>query len=219
LQKEKGKTSIHSVHVLNTQFEPQLFSDNERVKEDSFDWLDQAMTVGEMLGAKYYTFHGIARYKKATRSGDNDDFSKLAKGLCEIDEFCQSRHGIALSLENVEWALAHRPIFFEKIHAYLPHLHTVFDCKQARISGYDTAEYLRVMKNVSHAHLSDVDERGQVCLPGKGKTDFKQLLFRLKETGFDGPILIEVYKDNYGDLIELKNACEFLEELIYKYSL
>lgn len=219
IQKNKGTMEAHSVHVLNAQIEPQLFSDNARVKEDSFFWLDKAMEAGACFGAKYYTFHGIARYKKATRPGFNDDIERYAKGLAEIDAFCKDRHGIALALENVEWALANRPQFFSRVHEYLPNLYTVLDTKQVRISGYEMADYLESMQNIAHVHLSDVDENGRICLPGKGTFPFQDLFFRLRDKGFDGPVLIEVYKDNYEDLAQLKKSCLFLEELIYKYSL
>ena len=37
LRGRKGQTEVHSAHVLTTQFEPQLYSVNERAKKDSFE--------------------------------------------------------------------------------------------------------------------------------------------------------------------------------------
>ena len=87
LAEKKGRVRVHSVHVLNTQFEPQLFSGNPRVKKDAFFWLERAMRAGQALGAKYYTFHGIARIKRASRSGEKDNFAAWGGGLREISEF------------------------------------------------------------------------------------------------------------------------------------
>ena len=219
LNERKKGVDVHSVHVLNTQFEPQLFSSSERVKKDSFDMLGRAMSAGKEFGAKYYTFHGIARYKKATRSGKNDDFALWGRGLKEISDFCEN-YGIKACLENVEWSIGNRPEVFEKIAAVYPELLCVLDSKQARISGYPVEEYIKVMQNrIVHAHLSDLDENGKICLPGAGKTDFDELLKRLDGAGFDGPLLIEVYKDDYKELAEIKRSVEFLQEKIYKYSL
>ena len=39
LNARRGGVEIHSVHVLNTQFEPQLFNSNPRVCGDAFYWL------------------------------------------------------------------------------------------------------------------------------------------------------------------------------------
>ena len=53
-------------------------------------------------------------------------------------------------------------------------------------------------------------------MPGQGTFDFETLLRRLVDVGYDGPLLIEAYKDDYGELIELKQACEYLQEILYK---
>lgn len=218
LSKRKGQVCVHSVHVLNTQFEPQLFNDNPRVKNDSYEWLKKAMETGEELGAEYYTFHGIARIRRASRSGEKDNFKAWGKGLKEVSDFC-GKFGIKLCLENVEWAMYNRPGFFGRVLEYCPELSGVLDVKQARISGYPYAMYLKEMKGrLAHVHVSDVDERGRICLPGKGIFDFPELLKRLGDADFDGPLLVEVYKDDFSRPEELKESCNYLDELIYKYS-
>jgi sugar phosphate isomerase/epimerase len=55
-----------------------------------------------------------------------------------------------------------------------------------------------------------------MCLPGKGVFNFSLLIDRLKDVGFDGALLIEVYKDDYKEESELKTSCEFVNELLYK---
>ena len=218
LAERKGQVRVHSLHILNTQFEPQLFNMNPRVKADAYAWLKKAMEAGRELGAKHYTFHGIARIKRASRSGEKDNFSAWGKGLAEIDGFCRG-YGIDLCLENVEWALYNRPGFFRSVLDYCPSLSGVLDIKQARISGFPYTMYLTEMAGrISHVHVSDVDNCGKICLPGKGIFDFSELLKRLNGAGFDGPLFIEVYKDDFKEAKELKESCDYLDELIYKYS-
>ncbi|MBQ5926671.1 MAG: sugar phosphate isomerase/epimerase [Clostridia bacterium] len=218
IAQKKGNLQVHSVHVLNTQFEPQLFSTCDRVKADSFEWLKKAMEGAREFGAKCYTFHGIARYKKAARLGINDDFRYWSKCLKEISATCDG-YGIELCLENVEWSVFNRPEVFEKISGYYPELKGVLDIKQARISGFALEEYIKVMEGkIAHAHLSDIDANGKICLPGQGIIDFDALFKRLNGAGFDGPAFIEVYKDDYKELSEIKRSVEFLQEKIYKYS-
>ena len=53
LASRKGDLQVNSVHVLNTQFEPQLFGGHPRAKKDAFDILDTAMSGAEVFGAKY----------------------------------------------------------------------------------------------------------------------------------------------------------------------
>lgn len=77
--KGKGGLCVHSMHVLNTQFEPQLFASHPRVRADAFGWLEKALAGGRALGAAFYTFHGTARIKRAARSGERDDLTALGK--------------------------------------------------------------------------------------------------------------------------------------------
>jgi sugar phosphate isomerase/epimerase len=216
INERKGQVRVHSVHVLNTQFEPQLFSAYERTKNDAFFWLGKAMSAAREFGATHYTFHGTARYKKAARSGKNDDFSSIAKGIEEIVDFCKG-FGVELCLENVEWATYNRPGVFSKISEGVPQMKGVLDIKQARISEYPYHLYLEEMgEKLAYVHISDIDEKGKMCLPGKGVFNFAELIKRLQDVGFDGALIIEVYENDYKTEEELKTSCEYMQELLYK---
>ena len=213
---DRGRVAINSIHVLNTQFEPQLFAAHEKVKTDAYFWLNRALSAAQTMGAKYYTFHGTARYKLASRNPENDNFSKLRSDFFQIAQTCQ-RYGVTLCLENVEWATYNRVGVFEQIAPYVPSLKGVLDIKQARLSGYDYHQYLQEMgEKIAYVHVSDVDEQGKMCLPGKGIFDFSQLISRLKDVGFDGALLIEAYEKDYQNEQELKESYNFLSELLYK---
>lgn len=214
LASKKGNVEVFSVHDLNTQFEPQLFSEHERAKADAFFWLEKVMEAGRELGASHYTFHGTARYKKGTRSGALDNFESIGKSFLEIYETC-AKYGLKLCLENVEWATYNRTGVFEKIKRYAPDLGGVLDIKQARISGYDYKDYLLEMgESITHVHISDFSKEGKMCLPGKGNFDFKELIARLKDVGFDGPLIIEAYKDDYRFIEELKESVQFIQSIL-----
>ncbi len=213
LLSRRGKLEIGSVHLLNTQFEPQLFGAHPRAKADAFRILDGAMASAHIFGASRYTFHGTTRLKK---NAAPPDYGKLGARFCEISAACAA-HGVRLCLENVHWALYNEPGIFRKVKAYCPQLSGVFDVKQARLSCYPYQMYIKDMEgSISHVHLSDVDERGRICLPGKGIFGFEECFRRLKDAGFDGAALIEVYAGDYGGYGELKESCDYLDELIYK---
>ena len=219
LNERKGDLTVNSVHILNTQFEPQLFNAHPRVRGDAYAWLDKVLQCANILGAPYYTFHGISRVKRDSRSGDKDNFNAIINGFAGIIQEC-SRYGVTLCLENVEWSSYNRVGFFAKIKDELPNLKTVLDIKQARISEYPYLAYLDEMADrLAYLHISDLDERGNICLPSsKGKFDFETLIKRLKDNGFDGALLIEVYTGDYGDETELKTACDYIDELLYKHN-
>ena len=209
----RGALKVNSVHLLNTQFEPQLFGQHPRAKADAFRILDGAMASARIFGAERYTFHGITRLKKNSAP---PDYKKTGKSFCEISECCAA-HGVRLCLENVHWAFYNEPGIFGRVKEYCPDLSGVFDVKQARLSCYPYQMYIKDMEGcISHVHLSDVNERGKICLPGKGTFDFEECLRRLKDAGFDGAALIEVYANDYGDYRELKQACDYIDEIIYK---
>ena len=218
LVEKKGNIRLNSVHILNTQFEPQLFGAHPRVKADAFALLNKVLRCANILGTPYYTFHGTARVKRASRSGKRDNFPAMLRAFQEISNTCQS-HGVTLCLENVEWATYNREGVFQIIAKEVPDLKGVLDIKQARISGVPYEKYLLEMNDrLAYVHLSDIDNQGKMCLPGRGVFDFDTLILQLKDIGFNGDLLIEVYADDYREEIELKHACDFLNERLYKYN-
>ncbi len=218
LASRKEGVEVNSVHILNTQFEPQLFNMHPRVRSDAYAWLDKVLDCANILGAPYYTFHGTARVKRASRSGERDDFEAMIRGFDGIITACKSKN-VTLCLENVEWSTYNRVGVFERIKKELPDLCGVLDIKQARISGQPYEQYLQEMgERLKYVHISDIDENGRMCLPGKGTFDFQTLVKRLQDIGFDGALLIEVYIQDYGKEQELKTACEYIDEILYKYT-
>lgn len=214
LLQRKGDLNLSSFHVLNTQFEPQLYVDHARAREDAYGWLKKALTSAQILGAKNYTFHGIARLKRTFK----EDIPRVAELTEEIARFCKP-FGVSLCYENVEWAFYNRPGIFKELKARCPSLKGVLDIKQARISGYDYRDYLAEMGGaISHVHVSDIDEAGKLCLPGRGTFDFDELFNRLCGVGFTGAVLIENYAGDYSDLGQVKASYEFLAEKADKYS-
>lgn len=200
---------VHSVHVLPLNFEPQLFFDSRRSRGDGYYWLDQVMRSAQLLGAHNYTFHGFMRKKEYV-----DDFNALSGYIRGVTDFC-ARYGVKVCLENVCWSLYNRPGVFTELKNRGADICGVFDIKQARKSGYPYPMYLRDMAGaISHAHLSDVDENGDTCLPGEGVTDFEEVLRRLKDAGFDGAAIIEA--EQFDDVLRLERALNHIKEIAYK---
>lgn len=208
-----GSMHIHSVHTLTTQFEPQLYSLNVRAQQDSFDLLESTMQAAQIMGAKYYTFHGGARFKRTPFSLDFDRVGDITN---RIVEKCLN-HGVQLAYENVHWGYYNYIGFFSQLKARVPNLKGTFDIKQARQSGIFYGDFIEEMKNsIVTAHISDVDENGKMCLPGKGVTDFKEVFTRLKDAGFDGAILLEAYPSDFKTMKELYDSYNYITQLADK---
>ena len=213
IKKLKDGMDIHSVHTLTTQFEPQLYSVNERAKKDSFILLERTMQAAEAMGAKYYTFHGGARFKKTPMVLDMD---KVGAETADILSVCK-KHGVLLAYENVHWGYYNYIGFFAELEKRVPELKGTFDIKQARQSGIPYKEYISEMgESIVTAHISDINTDGKMCLPGNGVIDFGEVFSRLKDVGFNGAILIEAYPSDYKELSELYRSLDFVSETAYK---
>ncbi len=209
----KGNIDVHSVHVLTTQFEPQLYSINQRAQADSFKLLDMAMSSAEQFNAKYYTFHGGARFKKTPYVINYDRVGEITQRVID----CAKKHNITLAYENVHWGYYNYIGFFKEIKKRTSGLKATLDIKQARQSGISYTEFIDEMKgDIVTVHLSDIDENGKMCLPGKGTTDLKEMFLRLNDVGFDGAMLIEAYTSDYDSLNDLLDCREYLSNLANK---
>ena len=213
LKERKGDLKVHSIHTLNTHFEPQLFGANPRAIDDAYSIFKDCLLSAKNLGATCYTLHGIARFKKNVLY---NEYEKIGKMMHKAKDFASS-YGIDLCLENVEWAYYNHVGFYKNISKYCENLSTCLDVKQARISGDSYKDYIEEMgSNIKTVHLSDVDCAGKIVLPGKGTFDFEDLFKRLRDYNFNGNMLIEVYTGDYGEISELKDSLDYLRELKYK---
>ncbi len=213
IKKMKGDIDVHSIHTLTTQFEPTLYSQNDRAQKESFDLLEGTLSAGEIIGAKYYTFHGVARVKRVPMT---IDFDRVGRITNDIITSCK-KHDMALAYENVHWAYYNYIGFFSELKKRCPDLKGTFDLKQARQSNINYREFIDEMKgDIVTAHLSDVKEDGKMCLPGKGTVDFDEMFSRLRDVGFDGALILEVYKNDFERLEELMESYYYIKEKAQK---
>ncbi len=210
LLERKGNLTVHSIHTLNTHFEPQLFGASPRAVQDAYKIMASCLNTAKILGAKNYTLHGIARFKKDAKY---NNYAVIGEKMQKLKSFCES-FDVNLCLENVEWAYYNHVGFYSEIEPYCKGLKTCLDIKQARISTDSYIDYINEMgNNINTVHLSDVTNTGKICLPGKGNFDFEDLFKRLKDVNFNGAMLIEVYYDNYSEINEIKDSLNYLRDL------
>ncbi len=210
LGKVKGNVNVHSIHTLTTQFEPQLYSINQRAQSDSFKLLEMTMSSAKEFGAKYYTFHGGARFKKTPIRLDFERVGKITQQIIEVAK----KHDITLAYENVHWGYYNYIGFFEELRKHTKGLKATLDIKQARQSNIGYAEFINEMnKDIVTVHLSDVDAKGKMCLPKNGITDFGDLFNRLNDVGFNGALIIEAYQSDYNTFEELFDSLDYINNL------
>lgn len=207
--KESG-ANVHSVHTLNQHFEPELFNNNLRTREDAEEWLYFVLNNAKAMGAKYYTFHGIPKLKSKAY---HVDFATLGPKVKSINDICQM-YGVRLCYENVHWSLYDKPGFFRQLAPYDPQLRATLDIKQAMQANADYRDFLQDMGDrLATVHVCDYDREGRLCLPAKGIFDFKELFCRLADQGFEGAVLIEAYEKDYQQECELKDSLDYLKSI------
>lgn len=211
LEKRKGSLRVHSIHTLNTHFEPQLFSDCERTRNDALNIYESCLKVARILGASCYTLHGKARFKRGVVYDNYEEIGGYMSVICDLAK----KYGVELCLENVEWAYYNKIGFFENVKKYCADLRACLDVKQARVSGFDYKRYIEETgDSLRTVHLSDVDENGRTALPTKsGCFNFEELFEILAYNGFKGNCLIEVYKDNFQTTSDLKASLDYLRNI------
>lgn len=200
---------IGSVHAFSLQFEPMLFSAHERARLEALDIYKQVLDAASILNAQSYVFHGPANMKRARNLVLN--YSSIAERIQPLADLAR-KQGIKLSWENVHWCWYSSPDFVQQLLPLLTpqSLWFTFDLKQAVQAGYEPAEFLRQTQGtLSNVHICDVrfDETlGCVpMLPLHGGVNFDELIILLKENGYRGPVIYEVYSHNYSNHDELLN--------------
>ncbi|HIY98644.1 MAG TPA: sugar phosphate isomerase/epimerase [Firmicutes bacterium] len=210
---DRGGVRINSVHALTNQFEPELFGKGLRAHADAITTFTRVCEAGETLGAKYYVFHGATRLKPAVKYVFDYGFlAERVNGLCDI----AGSHGITLTYENVHWAYFSVPEYFEKLSPLCPRLGATLDIKQAMQSRLDYADFMKVMGGrLKTVHLCNYTESGRLVMPHskEGVFDFRLLFKRLKDAGFDGACLIEVYSSCYSGFGEIKESLDYLNDI------
>ena len=202
--------SVHSIHTLTNQFEPQLTNRVKRTRDDALDIFRQVLASASNLGAKYYTFHGGAILKVSQK---NINFSYLG---AQMNELCNiaGEYGVELCQENVHWAVYQKPGFMSNILRYAPNLKSCLDIKQAMQSGYDYRDYLAEMSTtLKTVHICDYDSDGLKPI-GEGSFDFRELVSRLRDVGYDGPMIVELYSGDYKDYEQVKRSVEYINNII-----
>ncbi|MDE5616594.1 MAG: sugar phosphate isomerase/epimerase [Clostridia bacterium] len=203
---------VHSVHALTNQFEPELFSLNDRAYADSLATFEKVLRLGKKIGAKHYTFHGATMLKRAVKY--NFDFNHISARVNYLTELAAD-YGIKFCYENVHWTYFSTPEYFNTLKKLCPDLGCTLDIKQARQSGIDYTEYLDVMQDrLKTVHLCDYDSDGKTAIPGRGVFDFVTLFKRLRDIDFDGACLMELYAKDYKDDKDLEESYGFLKDCL-----
>lgn len=197
----------HAIHPHTSFMEPHfLFSIYERRADEMVDNYKRNFEAAARLGARYLVLHG-------DRSGSPLPLETSLERYERLYDL-GATFGVRVAQENV---VRFRAEDLDYIRALRRHLGDkaafVLDVKQTVRCGHAIEAVADAMGDaIVHVHVSDNTAEQDCLLPGKGTFDYGRLRKVLTDRGYDGAVLVELYRRNFGDPTELAQAVAWLGE-------
>ncbi len=199
---------VSAVHPYSSFMEPFfLFAPYERRADDGFEMYKPQFEAAARLGAPLLILHGA---KPLYQLSDE----KLLERYERLYDLGRS-FGVTLAQENVnKFSSAELSYLHSMKTALGEKAKFVFDIKQSGRCGLDPLQVIETMGDaIVHVHISDRDATCDCLPPGDGTRDFKAVLQALRRVGYDGVLMLELYRPNFESAEDLKRSRAFLEEI------
>ena len=206
--RDKYGMKISAVHPFSSFSETHmLFSAYERRFCDMLEFYKRNFEVTAALGAEISVIHGAHTGAKIS---DTEYFERFAKLIEE-----GKKSGVKVCHENVNKHLCESPDFIEKMKNYIGEdFKLVFDVKQAVRAGFSPLDFAEKFKrDILHIHISDHTENADCLPPGNGNFNFGKLMEIMDSADYKGDYIIELYRENFDDSDDLKNALNYMQNL------
>ncbi len=211
IQKEYG-IDVASVHPFTCGIEPMmLFTAYERRVTDMLDYFKRFFEYMNDFGAKYFVLHG----NKNQNFCENEMYFERYIKLQEAAD----RFGVCVVQENVSRCTGGSLDFLVKMKNELKDKASfVLDLKQAHRAENDPIEMVKALgNNIKHVHFSDCGKAGDCLKFGFGEYDNEAFFTTLKEQGYSGGIILELYRNGFGEAAELAENCTQLQKYLDKF--
>lgn len=211
IQKEYG-IDVVSVHPFTCGIEPMmLFTAYERRVADMLDYYKRFFEYMNDFGARFFVLHGN---KNENFIEDEKYFERFACLQDAAESF-----GVRVVQENVSRCTGGSLEFLVKMkNALNDKACFVLDLKQAHRAGNDPTEMVKLLgKSIKHVHFSDCGKAGDCLKFGFGEYDNKTFFTALKEQGYDGSVVLELYRNGFGEVAELAENCIEMQKYLNKF--
>ncbi|MFI3226464.1 MAG: sugar phosphate isomerase/epimerase [Clostridia bacterium] len=201
--------NVVSVHPYTSILEGiYFFSDYAKRTDDAMKIYERYFDYAQYMGAKFFTFHGERSFLASFSDDKINRDVKTYKRLCDL----ANSKGLFFAQENVVSFHSQNLQFLENLYEKVPNLRFTLDIKQARRAKTDVFSYIDVMRDrICNVHANDYSETDNCVMPGKGIFDYNKFMRELSRHGYEGNMLIEVYRTNYKSLEDLSNSKIFIE--------
>lgn len=205
---EDNGVRITSIHPFTSFAEGYiLFSKYRRRFEDYRDFYRKYYAAAAALGAKTVVLHGALQ----PRNIEIEEYAERLQLLMEDAREC----GVALAQENVVHHVGQTLQEMEELRRLVGDgFHMVLDIKQSYLAGVDPLEFFKGFAAcICHLHLSDHDSEHKCLPPFDGNFDFAALFSLMRESGYSGDAVIELYRSGFEKSAQLTEAMERLQRL------
>ena len=206
---EKRGLEIYSIHPFTSALENYMFfSPYDRRISDSIEFYSRYCDVAKMLGAKVINIHG----DRGLGLSNPQKYFECLKPLMDLSR----QKDVKLSHENVFFNSVNHPDFVRLLRAeFGDEIRFTLDIKQANRGGSDPYDVCDAMgDNVSNFHVNDFRAEKMCTLPGNGVVDHMRVINTLLKNKYNGPAIIEVYRDNFENISEIVDSKIYLEKII-----
>ena len=195
---------IVSVHPYISGMDPMFFfSGYARRFDEGAELYRRFYQAACILGAGCVVFHGDHRLSRLPRQEYFSRFNRLWEDA--------QKQGVSLCQENIERCASHSAGFIAEMRKALPQVEYILDIKQAVRAKESVWEMARAMGDkIKHVHISDHTEAESCLPPGKGVFNTGEFLSTIRENGFSGGVIVELYGENFEDIVELSAGFQHL---------
>ena len=205
--KDDNGIRIRSVHPFTSFAEGYiLFSQCERRFRDYREFYKRYYDAAAFLGADVVVLHGA---KLPFTCAEQMYTGRLEMLMDDAAEF-----GVRLAQENVVNHNGQTPQLMSGLRDALgDKFRMVLDIKQAVRAGCSPYDFTDILAdNICHVHISDYNGVSDCVPPGEGRFDFKKFFDTMKEKGYRGDYVIELYRSGFRDIGQLESSFNTLRD-------
>jgi L-ribulose-5-phosphate 3-epimerase len=179
-----------------------LGSQSEQVQSRALDIFKKSIDLAVELGIRYLLIGGAEDYYQQVDQACRDRFlENLSKGFTWA-----SGAGVMLALENWDIQIDTMPKVMEYVNYFdSPWFQTYTDLGNLIYAGVDVVAQLDYVKgHIAALHVKDtLPGQLRYISPGEGAVPFVAAFEKLAEMGFQAPVVLELWTEEYPDAVQL----------------
>ena len=207
------RLNVFSFHPFSSPLETLfLFSAYDRRVTEIMDLYKRYFEIMNKINPcdvqKIFVIHGAAKTGKCS---DGQYVERLGS-LIEAGDAA----GVTVAQENVSYCKSGDIHFLEMLKRELgASAKFVLDIKQVKRAGANPLHFVKSLgDSIVHLHLSDSNHSDDCMKIGAGGFDFAELFSALKNIGYKGDAVVELYRENYDEYCDLSDCVEILKKLL-----